>query len=142
MKRAVIDTNLVVSAILSPDGSPGRVVAAAGVLFQLVWTPAIVAECHEVLAGRKLSRLLRGSEERARGVVADLAAGAELVSPDLLPAVRVVEADPDDDVLFGAALVGGAGYVVSGDGAVLAVGNFGGVVVVSAAEFLALLAEH
>jgi putative PIN family toxin of toxin-antitoxin system len=140
--RAVVDTNLVVSGILNPSGSPGAVLRAAGVRFELVWTPAIVVECYRVLSYPRLKKVLGARAEAARQVVADLAALAVLVPPGQLPLVRVVEADPDDDVLFGTALAGAATFVVSGDAAVLAVGSFAGVMVVSAAEFLASLGEQ
>jgi len=140
--RAVVDTNLVVSGILNPSGSPGAVLRAAGVRFELVWTPAIVVECYRVLSYPRLKKVLGARAEAARQVVADLAALAVLVPPGQLPRVRVVEADPDDDVLFGTALAGAATFVVSGDAAVLAVGSFAGVMVVSAAEFLASLGEQ
>jgi len=139
--RAVLDTNVVVSAVLNPLGKPAQVVRAAVLRFDLVWTGAIVAECYRILSGPKLARLLKGREEYARKVVAGLAAGATVVAPDLLAAVRVVKGDPDDDVLFSTAMAGGARFVVTGDAAVLAVGNFAGVMVVSAAEFLASLGE-
>lgn len=141
MIRVVVDTNLVVSAALSPRGRPAQVVRAAGLHYELVWTGAIVAECYRILSAPRLARTLKGREEQARAVVAGLAAGATMVPPELLAAVRVVPEDPDDDVLFGAALAGGARFVVSGDAAVLAVGHFAGVVVVSAAGFLATLGE-
>ena len=142
MTRAVVDTNLVVSGILNPSGSPGAVLRAAGVRFELVWTPAIVVECYRVLSYPRLKKVLGARAEAARQVVADLASLAVLVPPGQLPLVRVVEADPDDDVLFGTALAGAATFVVTGDATVLAVGSFAGVMVVSAAEFLAILGEH
>jgi predicted nucleic acid-binding protein len=117
-------------------------VRAAGVRFELVWTPAIVVECHCVLSYPRLKKILGARAEAARQVVADLAALAVLVPPGQLPLVRVVEADPDDDALFGTSLAGAATFVVSGDAAVLAVGSFAGVMVVSAAEFLASLGEQ
>ena len=141
MIRAVVDTNVVVSAALSPLGKPAQVVRSAGLRFELVWTGAIVAECYRILTAPRLARSLEGREEHARSVVAGLAAGAIMVAPELLAAVRVVPKDPDDDVLFGAALAGGARFVVSGDAAVLAVGHFAGVQVVSAAQLLATLGE-
>jgi len=139
--RVVVDTNVVVSAALSPRGKPAQVVRAAGLQFELVWTGAIVAECYRILSAPRLARALKGREEQARAVVAGLAAGASMVAPELLAAVRVVPEDPDDDVLFGTALAGGAKFVVSGDAAVLAVGHFAGVQVVSAAQLLATLGD-
>ena len=74
-------------------------------------------------------------------MLARLATIATMVPAELLGEVRVVEEDPDDDVLFATALAAGARTIVSGDAAVLAVGSFAGVLVVSAAEFLATLGE-
>jgi len=73
-------------------------------------------------------------------VLARLATVATVVSADLLGGVRVVESAPDD-VSFAATLVAGARTIVSGDGAVRAVGSCAGVLVVSAAELLATLGE-
>ena len=44
-------------------------------------------------------------------------------------------------MLFATALAAGARIIVSGDAAVLAIGSFAGVLVVSAAEFLTTLGE-
>lgn len=115
--RAVVDTNAVVSGVLSPGGKPAALLRMAGVRFQLVWTPAIVAECLRVLAYERVARLLgrHRRQEYARRVVAALAAGADMVAPDMLPRLRAVEADPDDDLFLATALAGGAQAVVSGD---------------------------
>ena len=49
MTRAVIDTNVLVSGILNRAGIPAAVLRAAGLRFELVWTPAIAVECHRIL---------------------------------------------------------------------------------------------
>jgi len=74
-------------------------------------------------------------------VLSKLATIATMVPADLLGDVRVVESGPYDDALFATALAAGARTIVSGDAAVLAAGSFAGVMVVSAAEFLATLGE-
>jgi len=84
---------------------------------------------------------LKGRETQARKVLARLATIATLVPADLLGDVSVVKGDPDDDVLSKTALAAGARTIVSGDAAVLAAGSLAGVLVVSAAEFLATLGE-
>jgi len=43
------------------------------------------------------------------------AAGADLVVPEMLPKLRVVKADPDDDLFLATALASGAQVLVSGD---------------------------
>ena len=141
MIRAVVDTNVVVSGILNRAGVPAAVLRAAGLRYELVWTPSIAVECRRILDLPRIQKRLKGRETQARQVLARLATIATMVPADLLGDMRVVEADPDDDVLFATALAGGARTIVSGDAAVLGVGRFAGVMVVSAAEFLATLGE-
>jgi putative PIN family toxin of toxin-antitoxin system len=139
--RAVVDTNVVVSGILNRAGVPAAVLRAAGLRHELVWTPAIAVECRRILDLPRILRRLKGRETQARQVLSKLATIATMVPADLLGDVRVVKSDPQDDVLFATALAAGARTIVSGDAAVLAVGSFAGVMVVSAAEFLATLGE-
>lgn len=137
--RVVVDTNVVVSGILSPGGKPAAVLRAAGVGFQLVWTPGIVAECLRVLAYPRIARILApaGRQEYARRVVAGLAAGADMVPAELLPRLRAVKADPDDDLFLATALAGGAEFLVSGDRRhLLAMRAYAGVRICDAAAFL------
>ncbi len=140
--RAVVDTNVVVSGILAPGGRPAEVLRAAGVAYRLVWTPGIVAECLRVLTYERVARLLEAKrrEEYARKVVAGLAAGADMVSADMLPRVRAVKGDPDDDLFIATALAGGASVVVSGDKRhLLALKEYAGVRIVDVATFAAEL---
>ena len=141
MTRAVIDTNVLVSGILNRAGVPAAVLRAAGLRYELVWTPAIAVECRRILDLPRIQKRLKGREARARQVLARLATIATMVRAELLGGVRVVKEDPADDVLFATALAAGARTIVSGDAAVLAIGSFAGVLVVSAAEFLATLGE-
>ena len=137
--RAVVDTNVVVSGLLSPSGRPAKVIRAAGVSFRLVWSPGIVVECLRVLDYPRVASVLRAArrEEQAREVVRALSAGADMVAQEMLPRLAVVKADPDDDLLLATALAGGASVVVSGDRRhLLPLGDFGGVRVVDPATFL------
>ncbi len=141
MTRAVLDTNLVLSGLINPAGKPARLLRLAGDRFVLISTPAIVVECRRVLDRPKLQKALGPRAASASAVLDRLTSIAHLVSPELLAGVRVVPEGPDDDVLFDTAMAGGAKFIVSGDAAVLTVGNFAGVMVVSAGEFLASLGE-
>ena len=137
--RAVVDSNVVVSGLLSPSGKPGKVIQAAGVSFRLVWSPGIVAECLRVLDYPRVARLLHAArqEAQAREIVRTLAAGADVVAQEMLPRLAVVKADPDDDLLLATALAGGASVVVSGDRRhLLPLGEFAGVRIIDPATFL------
>ena len=136
---------MVVSGILSPGGLPAVVLRAAGVGFQLVWTSGIVAECLRVLAYPRIAKVLgpTGRQEYGRRVVAGLAAGADMVSPELLPKLRAVKADPDDDLFLATALAGGAQVLVSGDRRhLLSLKEYAGVRIVGAATFLEELEQR
>ena len=99
----------------------------------------MVAECLRVLACSRIAKILAptGRQEYARRVVAGLAAGADMVSPELLPKLRAVKADPDDDLFLATALAGGAQVLVSGDRRhLLSMKEYAGVRIVAAADFL------
>lgn len=136
--RAVLDTNVVVSAVLNPAGTPAAVARGAGEAYQLVWTLGIITECLRVIGSDKILRRLRaaGTEDDARATVARLAALAELVPPERLPRVRAIKDDPSDDLFVATALAGGASVLVSGDRRhVLPLREYGGVRFIDAATF-------
>jgi putative PIN family toxin of toxin-antitoxin system len=110
--RAVLDVNVLISAILSPRGSPARLLVAwrAGA-FDLVVSPALLAELARALAYPKLVRLIPPAD--AAAYVAWIARSAVLAAdPASAPSVR--SADADDDYLLALAIAERA-VLVSGD---------------------------
>ena len=75
--RAVLDVNVLISAILSPRGSPARLLVAwqAGA-FELVVSPALLTELARALAYPKLARLIPAAD--ADAFVAHAARASEL----------------------------------------------------------------
>lgn len=94
-------------------------------------------------AGKEGTAIGRGAEHGLPSdpPVREAVRGALTSSPedpeDKAPAVC---RDPSDDSLLGCAAAGDANYLVTGDGNLLAVGRYGGVTILTAREFLALLA--
>lgn len=129
--RAVFDPNVIISALLSPSGTPARVLRAwtqGG--FELVACPALLAELERALAYRKVRE--RIAAEDARALVALLRSAALVVEdPEGAPTVRSV--DPGDDYLIALAERERA-LLVSGDDHLLELS--GRIPVVTAAEFL------
>ena len=112
MVRAVLDANVLISAILSPRGSPARLLLAwqAGA-FELVASPALLAELARALGYPKLARLIPPAD--ADAFVAWIARSAILAAdPMAAPAIR--SADPNDDYLLALATAERA-ILVSGD---------------------------
>ena len=133
--RAVLDTNVLVSALLSPSGTPGRVLEVwYDGTFELIVSPLLLAELERVLTYPRLrTRIERGEVSVA---LAKLTRAA--VTPDApQPAPRT--RDPHDDYLVALAEQEGA-VLVSGDRDLLDMET--SVQVMTPAEFLELLLEQ
>lgn len=110
--RAVLDANVLISAILSPRGTPARLLLVwqAGA-FDLVVSPLLLAEVRRALAYPKLERLVPPAD--ADAFVAWLGGAAELATdPAGPPPFR--SDDPGDDYLIALAAAERA-LLVSGD---------------------------
>jgi putative PIN family toxin of toxin-antitoxin system len=139
MFRAVLDANVVVSALIRPEGPAGRILdrVARGVGVLAVVSPAILDEYRRSLAYPKVRRCLRLPAVDVRTWVDALALIADIVPGER--AVAVVAADPDDDKYLSAALEGRAQCVVTEDRHLLDVGAHEGVQVVTPRAFLDLV---
>lgn len=110
--RAVLDANVLISAILSRRGAPAQLLLAwqAGA-FDLVVSPLLLAEVRRALAYPKLIRHVPPTD--ADAFVAWLGRSAELAAdPDGPPPVRCE--DPGDEYLIALAAAERA-VLVSGD---------------------------
>jgi putative PIN family toxin of toxin-antitoxin system len=132
--RAVLDPNVLISAILSKDGSPAQVLRAwIGGAFELVVSPHLLDEIDRVLRYPKIRK--RISSDDAAAFVAALRAEAD-ERPDPKGVPSIATADPDDDYLVALAASAQA-LIVSGDHHLLDLR--GQIPVYSPAEFLELL---
>ena len=133
--RIVLDTNVVISALIW-GGTPYRLIEAAvdGGL-ELYTSPALLAELHAVLARKHLASRLQRLGSSVDEAVALYAALAISVSPPEVP--PVVPGDSDDDHVIAAAVSTGADLLVSGDGHLLAVEQHFSIRIVTPAEAVA-----
>jgi uncharacterized protein len=107
--RAVLDTNVLVSACWNPDGLEAAAVAlAAQGSFTLCVSPAVIAEYRDVLSRKKLAKI----ESRA---VAMLAALEKVwISFDASIGTSAAS-DEDDNRFLECALSAGADFLVTGN---------------------------
>ena len=129
--RVVLDTNVLVSAALTPGGKPRRAVDLAARRGLLLFSSATHDELAEVLARPRLARYLPAGEPGA------LLGRIGPVSLRVDPAERIAACrDPKDDKFLDAAVYGGADYLVSGDEDLLVLHPFRGVPILTPAAFL------
>jgi len=129
MKRAVSDTNILVSAIIY-SGLPLKFLRLAS---QHAFTPLtsvqLLDELEDVLR-RKFAR----PPAEIDAIRARLEIEFEVVSPAI--SLSVIKADPDDDRVLECAVAGRADYIISGDKHLLKLGQYQGIRIVTLREFM------
>lgn len=131
--RSVVDANVLISALLSSESTPARVLRAlAEGEFELIASPRSLAELKRALAYPKLRK--RIPDASAEEFLSWLESVATIVpDPEDGPSVR--SEDPGDDYLIALAQ-GERAALVSGDGHLLALRDR--IPVFSPADFLAM----
>jgi putative PIN family toxin of toxin-antitoxin system len=95
--RAVLDPNIIISGLLSPNGAPARTLKAwQDGRFALIASPGLLDELRRALAYPKLRK--RIPEASATRILGLLARGAFVVDDASDPPARSV--DPGDDYLL------------------------------------------
>jgi uncharacterized protein len=132
--RAVLDPNVIISALLTPRGTPARIVRLWLIgAFEFITSESLLAELERALKYPKLRDRIRPSE--AQQLVELLRSETEVLEdPADAPAVR--SPDPADDYLIALAESTRAA-LVSGDRHLLGLRHI--LPVYAPAEFLALL---
>ncbi len=138
MIKAVVDANVIISAVIAPLGSPRRVYDAwREGRFVLVTSPAIIEEVARKLLHPKIRERYAVSHEEREAVLSLLRGQAEMSAGTT--AIRPRSRDPEDDHVIAAALEAVAEFVVSGDKDLLSLGAYRGTRIVTPAEFLGIL---
>jgi len=134
--RAVLDPNLIVSAVLSRGGSPAKVLRSwIEGAYELVVSPALLDELARVLQYPKITA--RVGPDEAEELVDLLRRHAEVVD-DATMDLAVTSPDPDDEYLIALGAKAKA-VIVSGDSDLLGLADR--IPVLSPAEFLHRLTD-
>ena len=130
--RVVLDTNVLVSALLSPEGPPALIYGAwLEGSFGLLTCEEQLEEVKATLAKPKLKKYVR--QAQTGKLVNELRLFAEFITE--LPTVRR-SPDPGDDFLLALVEAGVADYLVTGDkGDLLLLGRHGRTNIVGASQF-------
>jgi putative PIN family toxin of toxin-antitoxin system len=129
--RAILDTNVLISAYVFPGGKPEAVyrLALEGRL-EIGTSRTLLAEFGRVL-GQKFGWI----PDRVEEAVAQMTRIAAVVEP--IEVVQVTRADPADDRVLEAARAFDADVIVSGDRHLLGLRTWSEIDVLSPAEFIA-----
>ena len=109
----VIDTNVLISAALSPDGVPAKLLAKTLTDHQLVFTSATFAELESRLWKPKFDRYINLEERKA--VLHDISAAAVWVDVPQSIADAAYSRDANDDMFIHAAIAAEAKLLITGD---------------------------
>jgi len=135
MLRVVLDTNVLVSAIIS-DGKP-RELLRKGILkeFCIVTSGVILREFGSVLQRPKF----KTDEDEIHRIIIALMQAAEVV--EIVSKFKLVKEDPKDDIVVQTAFDGRADFIVSGDSHLLALKSFSEIKMVNVKQMLICLEE-
>ncbi len=139
MLAAVLDTSVLAAAFLKQDGINREVLRRAGHDYRLVLSEAILLETQRVLMTyERIRSRYPYSDEDVRAFLGALR-GVSRPVITAWPEVCAVREDPDDNMVLGAALAGGADVIVSKDHHLQALGSYQGIRIISTQEFVQLV---
>lgn len=129
--RFVLDTNVLVSAALTPSGKPRQLFEFAARQGLFLFSEETYAELVDVLYRPRLQRYL--SENKVEGFLERVVS----VTSRIVPLERIVACrDPKDDKFLEAAVSGKADYLVTGDQDLIVLHPFRGIPILTPGDFL------
>lgn len=112
--KVVLDTNVLLSGLMAPGGTPGRILAAwLEGRFDVVMPVAQLGEIARALTYPKVQRRLKWDEQRIEEFLRQLYIRVEVV--DVRSTRANVSRDPRDTPILAALIASGAEVLVSGD---------------------------
>jgi len=141
MMRIVLDTNVLVSAILSPRSNSAHIMKLVleGVV-NLVISHDILDEAYRVVRYPKLVRLMKKNGVAPEDVdffLERLSAIAVVTRGELK--LDVIQDDPSDNMILACAVEGEADFIISGDHHLTDLKEFQGIQILSPAAFPACI---
>jgi uncharacterized protein len=144
MTRVVLDTNLIISAILSPEGKPVTILRMVlNAKLDLVLSPALLEEINLVLNYDKIRKLLvkrSVTTQKIKDTFQKIIKTAIVVSGKTN--INRIDKDPSDNMLLSCALEGKADFIISGDHHLTDLVSFEGISIINPDTFLKLMKKQ
>ncbi len=117
--KVVLDTNVLLSGLMKPEGVPGKIVQAwRAAQFDLVLSEIMLEEIGRVLAYPKIRRRLHWDQETISRYLLVLRFKTEIIDSGGIAAE--VPDDPQDAPVLATLIAGSASFLVTGDSDLLA----------------------
>ena len=135
--RVVLDTNVWISSLIAPTGTPATVLSNLSA-HVLIASEEMLEEIQRFLQYDGIAKRYNLTPEEVGAYVVNVREKVEIVSAEL-PDSPIVESDPSDDEFLVCAVKGKADCIVSGDRHLLRLEKYRGIPIVSPATILAFL---
>lgn len=136
--RVVLDVNVLISAVISPLGAPGRVLRFwEQDKFEIATSPPILSELERVIRYPKVQVKYKIPAEFVQQFLSMIQGGAIVIEP--LIELTTIKEDPSDNRYLECAIASEFSYIITGDKHLLDLNTFEGIQILSPAAFLALL---
>jgi hypothetical protein len=138
--RVILDTNIIVSGLISPHGPPAHIIAHwLDEDFKLLYTPDMLVELEDVLARAWLKEKMAHVPNRIDEFLDAIAMLGELVMgyASVAGSVR----DPFDEMFLACAVLGRADYIVTGDKDLLLLVEYESTQILSPSRFLEVIRQ-
>lgn len=142
MIQAVVDVNVLVSAMIGRLGFCRRVIAAwRQGQFDLLMAEGIITELDGKLRLPRISKWLTDYESNRQWIIQPLRTQAKIILVPLHECLSVT-GDPEDDYVLAATRLSNAGYLITGDKKLLSLREYSGAKIVSPREFATVLGSQ
>ncbi|RLD04132.1 MAG: putative toxin-antitoxin system toxin component, PIN family [Chloroflexota bacterium] len=135
--RIVIDTSVLVSGLIRPQGAPGDVLRSLrDGKFAALYSNETIMEIVDVLGRNKFRQKYHIEPDDISALINLIRLRGEAIVPE----VTIIDCrDPKDNKFLEVALTGGADYLVSGDSDLLSMNPYQSIPILNPAEFLAVI---
>ena len=136
--RIVIDTNVVVSAVLSPKGKPAAVIdLVIDGDFLLILSEAILEEVRRVFSYSKIKKLClkNGISQPEINTLVETLSDISFLVPGKLE-LDIIKSDPADNKFLACAVEGKADFLVSGNHHLTELGTYQTIQILTPTDFL------
>jgi len=138
MFKIVLDTNVLVSALINPHGKPAQII---NYVFEnkirLFTSPSIMEELERVLSYPKLMKRHGLNSEELKEFISDLLSIMSLIEEEKI--IEVIMEDPSDNKYLSCAIDAKVDFIISGDIHLLNLGEYEGIRIVTPAQFLEIM---